>query len=539
MGFAFSFFVALLASSVSIKILMENSVAERFTDAPDGGRKQHSKSISRVGGVGIVISTLLAVALALGGHMADMQLLIAAFIVALFGMADDARNLNYKWKFSGQIIAVILAIESGVVIDQMPFCGLEPVARPIAIFITFFFLLGVTNAVNLSDGLDGLAGGSTFLSLCVVAVLSYFTGNYSVTILACALLGAVVGFLRYNTHPAVLFMGDTGSQFIGFLLACLAVLATQGSDVAYSPLLPLLIVGLPVLDTAYVILARIRLGRSPFAADRKHLHYQIMTLGFHHHESVAIIYLLQTTLVASAYIMRYQPDISILLFYTLFCVAFIGSLLWARFSGWKFRANKKPSADRRNPFFHAISRYYNCITTVLAATVLFSFAVAALVFGPATTGVLAASPYLIAGSLVLLLTRSPIQRSDWLLRSVTSLSAVMLFMLAAPLAADSPHRLLMDGTLLFTVGLMMLCFRISRRELFSLNNQDLLVLCLFMVLAVLQIDRDTIYLFVRIVLVIYILEYLIAVQRPKRKLMLYGSAAILALAGLRLFGAIG
>jgi hypothetical protein len=162
-----------------------------------------------------------------------------------------------------------------------------------------------------------------------------------------------------------------------------------------------------------------------------------------------------------------------------------------------------------------------------------------LVFGPATTGVLAASPYLIAGSLVLLLTRSPIQRSDWLLRSVTSLSAVMLFMLAAPLAADSPHRLLMDGTLLFTVGLMMLCFRISRRELFSLNNQDLLVLCLFMVLAVLQIDRDTIYLFVRIVLVIYILEYLIAVQRPKRKLMLYGSAAILALAGLRLFGAIG
>lgn len=536
MGFAFSFFVALLASSVCIKLLMENTVADRFADAPDGGRKQHNKAISRVGGVGIFVSTMLAVLLALGGNIPDAQLLVAASIVALFGMADDAKNLNYKWKFAGQIMAVLLAIEGGVVIEQMPFCGLEPVAEPVAIFITFFFLLGVTNAVNLSDGLDGLAGGSAFLSLCVVAILSYIVGNYSITILACAMLGAVVGFLRYNTHPAVLFMGDTGSQFLGFMLACLAVLATQGESIAYSPLLPLLIVGLPILDTAYVILARVRLGRSPFSADRKHLHYQIMTLGFHHHESVAIIYLLQTTLVASAYLMRYQTDASIFIFYLLFCASFVGVLLWARFSGWKFRANKKQASDRRNPFFHAISRYYNCITTILAATVLFSFAVAAFIFQPLATSTSSALPYLAACILVLLMAVSPAKQSDWVLRSLTSLTAVLLFILIAPLAGDSNQRLLMDASLLFTVALLMLCFRISRKELFSLNNQDLLVLCLFMVLAVLQIDRDTIYLFIRIVLVIYILEYLIAVQRPKRHLILVGNAVMLAIAGLRLSG---
>ena len=154
-------------------------------------------------------------------------------------------------------------------------------------------LVGITNAINLSDGLDGLAGGVTFLSLAAIAVLTYIAVDAGFMLLATmSIMGSILGFLRFNTFPARIFMGDGGSQFLGFSAGVLAILLTQSSNTALSPALPLLILGLPILDTLMVMGERIYEGRSPFVADRKHIHHRLLALGFHHYEAVVTIYAL-------------------------------------------------------------------------------------------------------------------------------------------------------------------------------------------------------------------------------------------------------
>src|ERR1700759_5072084 len=135
------------------------------------------------------------------------------------------------------------------------------------------------------------------LCLCAIAVFSVASGNTTVTSIALIEAGAVLGFLRFNTHPARIFMGDAGSQMLGFSVGALAMLATQGDTCALSAALPLLLLGLPIMDTLTVMLTRIRAGRSPFSADRNHLQHRLLALGFAHREAVILLYLLQVILV--------------------------------------------------------------------------------------------------------------------------------------------------------------------------------------------------------------------------------------------------
>ena len=173
----------------------------------------------------------------------------------------------------------------------------------VGIPLTLIVIVGATNAINLSDGLDGLAGGISIMSFICIAYLAYLGGDLMVALLSIAMIGAIFGFLRFNTHPATLFMGDAGSQFLGFWAVSLSLKITQANH-GFDRLLPLMLLGMPILDTISVMLGRIASGKSPFMADKNHLHHRFMKLGLSHSETVFLIYALQACMVTSAYLMR-------------------------------------------------------------------------------------------------------------------------------------------------------------------------------------------------------------------------------------------
>ncbi len=330
-----SFIVALSITTACTPLLLRLAPRLGLTDLP-GRRKVHTVAVPRVGGIamaaGILIPTVLIPHLS-----APVFGLVAGLLVLLvFGVWDDRVDLDYRLKFAGQFLAVGVCMGfGGVRIASLTFDASVALPPAVSIGLTFLFLVGVTNAVNLADGLDGLAGGLAFLCASAIAVLGATTGNLTVTTLALIEAGAILGFLRFNTHPARIFMGDGGSQMLGFSIGVLAILVTQGDSTALSASLPLLLLGLPILDTLTVMVRRTLAGESPFVGDRKHLHHRLLTLGFAHHEAVIVVYCVQVGLFLLAYFLRFQSDALILLVYGAFAAVLLGALQWATRSGWR------------------------------------------------------------------------------------------------------------------------------------------------------------------------------------------------------------
>jgi UDP-GlcNAc:undecaprenyl-phosphate GlcNAc-1-phosphate transferase len=179
------------------------------------------------------------------------------------------------------------------------------------------FIVAVTNAINLADGLDGLAGGLTLLSFSGMACLAYLAGDHVVLLMMVSILGGLLGFLRFNTYPARIFMGDAGSQFLGFYLAVTAIVLTDPLRGPYTPALGLLLLGLPMLDTLGVIVQRLKEGRLPFVADRNHLHHKLLAMGLSHRQAVLAIYSIQAGMVSLAYVLRWQQDLLVFAVYVL------------------------------------------------------------------------------------------------------------------------------------------------------------------------------------------------------------------------------
>jgi UDP-GlcNAc:undecaprenyl-phosphate GlcNAc-1-phosphate transferase len=192
----------------------------------------------------------------------------------------------------------------------------------------------------LSDGLDGLAGGSSLLFFICIGYLAYtgaYIGNHRfILLMSAGASGAIFGFLRFNTFPATVFMGDAGSQLLGFLAITLSLGLTQ-CNTPVSPYLPLLLLGFPVLDTFTVMTERISKGRSPFMPDKNHFHHKLLSLGFFHTEAVALIYMITAFLVFSAFLFRFQSEWFLLIFYLLFSGLIVGGFLLADKAGWKVR----------------------------------------------------------------------------------------------------------------------------------------------------------------------------------------------------------
>jgi len=203
----------------------------------------------------------------------------------------------------------------------------------VSIPLTLLAIVGVTNAINLADGLDGLAGGICLLIFTCIGYLAYIEGDTVNGLVALALVGAIFGFLRYNTFPATVFMGDTGSQLLGFSAVTLSLDLTQGNT-ALSPVLPLILLGMPVLDTLTVLATRIVRGRSPFTGDQSHFHHNLMALGLRHTESVTLIYAGQTAIVFAAFMLRFYSDWLLLIGYLVFSVTTVVLLSLAGRNGW-------------------------------------------------------------------------------------------------------------------------------------------------------------------------------------------------------------
>ena len=273
-------------------------------------RKVHVRPVPRIGGLAMAVGVFIPIVLWAIADEFVRAFIAAASILVVFGFIDDMKGLNYKTKFGGQILAALVIIFYGglkisslgsLVPGEMQLTGWTKIA------LSLVTIVGVTNAVNLADGLDGLAGGISLLSFCCIGYLAYLDGSNTVLLISMAVAGAIFGFLRFNTHPASLFMGDTGSQLLGFTAIVLAVKTTQGNT-PLSPVLPLIILGLPVLDTLTVMVQRISRGRSPFSPDKNHFHHRLISFGLSHSEAVFVIYLIQALMILSAIFFRYYSD---------------------------------------------------------------------------------------------------------------------------------------------------------------------------------------------------------------------------------------
>jgi UDP-GlcNAc:undecaprenyl-phosphate GlcNAc-1-phosphate transferase len=268
-----------------------------FVAAP-GGRRRHAGKKSRLGGAALFVAFMIAAVLAqfLPVEREDTKeltrlvgLLLGSTFIFLVGVWDDKKELSPAPQLTAQLITSLIAICFLIFIEVInnPFTNL-PVWFPwfITLPFTIFWLMGMMNTVNWLDGADGLAAGVAAILSAVLAFHMYREGQYSVALLPLALLGATLGFLPYNFHPARVFMGSSGSFFLGFAVGALGIIA--GAKMATV----LLVMGIPILDVAWQIVSRLRLGRSPAIGDRGHLHFRLLDLGLSQRHIVLLYYLL-------------------------------------------------------------------------------------------------------------------------------------------------------------------------------------------------------------------------------------------------------
>ncbi|KJS28782.1 MAG: hypothetical protein VR64_22845 [Desulfatitalea sp. BRH_c12] len=327
--------VALFITLSLIPILRTAAIRANVVDVPDS-RKVHDHPIPRIGGMAIAVGVMVPVLLWAPLDAFGKSLIGGAAVIVVFGALDDLFDLHFSLKFLGQISAALIVLVFGGL--QFHHLGM---IRPQEILLhnwfafplALFMIVGVTNAINMSDGLDGLAGGVVLFSFLCIGLIAFENSRYFTLMVVVAAAGAVLGFLRFNTYPAVIFMGDTGSQLLGFLAVCLSIRVAQNSP-AINPALPLLVLGVPVLDTLTVMTKRILNGTSPFKADRNHLHHKLMRIGLFHSEAVLAIYLLQGLLVATVFVLRFNNAWVLLSTWLLYWIVIVGGLRVVERSGW-------------------------------------------------------------------------------------------------------------------------------------------------------------------------------------------------------------
>ncbi len=277
-------------------------------DQPDH-RKVHQQAMPRLGGMAIYLSFLLGMLCYIGTAGPFMGLLIGASIVFMVGILDDIYEVSPWVKLLGQCAAAAAAIYFGVVVEFLtnPFDGLLNLGY-FSVPLTFIWIVGVSNAINLIDGLDGLAGGVSAIAAVTMGVVALFQGQVLVAMVAFILAAGIAGFLPYNFYPAKTFMGDSGSNFLGFVLACIAIMGTAKSAALISLFIPIVILGIPIFDTFFAILRRIHKQTPIFKADKDHLHHRLMALGMSHRRSVFTIYLISAFFSTVAVTLTFITD---------------------------------------------------------------------------------------------------------------------------------------------------------------------------------------------------------------------------------------
>jgi len=293
---------ALLASAAITRWVRDFSIARGWAPAPSSDRHVHTRPIPRLGGVAIFLTLWCMVLLAhwLPGYFGTgefissrltMKILGPASIIFLLGLIDDFVGLSAFIKFAVQAGAAVLLFCNGVGISRLTILAGHPhLGWLVGLPLTILWVLWITNAFNLIDGLDGLAAGSAFFSTLVTCVVAILFHSEGILFLALALAGAIAGFLRYNFNPASIFLGDCGSLLIGFLLSAIAIAGSQKSPTVVAVAIPIVSLGLPILDVTVAVMRRFLSCKRLFDADREHIHHKLLGCGISHRQTVLVLY---------------------------------------------------------------------------------------------------------------------------------------------------------------------------------------------------------------------------------------------------------
>jgi UDP-GlcNAc:undecaprenyl-phosphate GlcNAc-1-phosphate transferase len=298
-----SFGISLLFSFVLTWCVRNLAMGRGWAAPPIQERDLHETPLPRLGGVPILLSFLVAVGVALLARLhfpalADalsirtlLTVLVPGTLIFLLGLYDDIHSIGPYTKFAVQGVAAIMLFAGGLGIHALPVLfGARHLVWYIGLPFTVLWVIGITNAFNLIDGLDGLAAGSALFSTSIVFVVAISSGSSSMSLLTIALAGAILGFLRFNFNPATIFLGDCGSLFIGFMLSALALAGSEKAPTVIAIAIPIVSFGLPILETTLSVLRRLIGGRPVFTADREHIHHKMLQQGMSPRQVVIALY---------------------------------------------------------------------------------------------------------------------------------------------------------------------------------------------------------------------------------------------------------
>ncbi|HCY0386256.1 TPA: undecaprenyl/decaprenyl-phosphate alpha-N-acetylglucosaminyl 1-phosphate transferase, partial [Staphylococcus aureus] len=298
--------VTMIVSLTITPIVIAISKRLNLVDKPNF-RKVHTKPISVMGGTVILFSFLIGIWI---GHPIETEikpLIIGAIIMYVLGLVDDIYDLKPYIKLAGQIAAALVVAFYGVTIDfiSLPM-GTTIHFGFLSIPITVIWIVAITNAINLIDGLDGLASGVSAIGLITIGFIAILQANIFITMICCVLLGSLIGFLFYNFHPAKIFLGDSGALMIGFIIGFLSLLGFKNITII-ALFFPIVILAVPFIDTLFAMIRRVKKGQHIMQADKSHLHHKLLALGYTHRQTVLLIYSISILFSLSSIILYVSP----------------------------------------------------------------------------------------------------------------------------------------------------------------------------------------------------------------------------------------
>lgn len=287
--------ISAIISFIATPLVKKLAIKAKAIDIPKDERRVHTKPIPLLGGLAIYIAFIISLILKRGRlETSEIGIIVGATIIVIGGVIDDIKDLKPLSKLCFQIAASICLIVSGVSITILtnPFDSINGLIYISWLYIPFtlIWVVGITNALNLIDGLDGLAAGVALISTITIFIIAIIHGRTEAAILTSILGGAIIGFLPFNFNPASIFMGDTGAQLLGFLLAAISMEGTIKSATAFAVSVPILALGLPIYDTIFAMIRRKVNGKPISQGDRGHLHHRLLDLGLSQKQVVIIMY---------------------------------------------------------------------------------------------------------------------------------------------------------------------------------------------------------------------------------------------------------
>ncbi len=331
-----AFIVSFVFSFASTPLVKKLAFKIGAIDVPKDGRRMHKEPIPRLGGLAIIFGFVVAIlCFNTGFNKQLISTLVGAAIIVVMGVIDDCKNLDAKLKFAIQIVAALIVIYFGdirinVFTNPNVFSDNLYWVLPgwLSVAVTVIWIVFITNAVNFIDGLDGLAAGVSAIMSVSLVFISVRLGEYTIGLIGIALMGGCFGFLPFNFNPAKIFMGDTGSTFLGFMLATVSIQGVFKSYAVITFAVPLLILGLPLFDAMFAMLRRILTGHSPMMADRGHLHHRLIDMGFSQKQTVFILYAISGVLGITAVLLAENGTMrALVLVICVLILLLIGSLL--------------------------------------------------------------------------------------------------------------------------------------------------------------------------------------------------------------------